>query len=178
MKRCAEAVGQSKSVQGFLERMVTLHGEGGGDKKEAKVSTLFRAKFCFGASPPAPAGGAAAQPAAAAPAVAGSIGSAGSAVVPSAVGLPAELQALRQKVAAASGKPAKQAARQALKAAADRIRQQLVAARQQAKAELEALGKDASSQEQRAAAKAELERRKQAVQAFNQLKPCQCGDAR
>ena len=38
MKRRAEAVGDSKSVRGLLERMVTLHGEGGGEKKKRRLA--------------------------------------------------------------------------------------------------------------------------------------------
>ena len=45
MRRRLEAVGDSKSVQGFLERMVTLHGEGGTEKTKRRLarSSVFRA---------------------------------------------------------------------------------------------------------------------------------------
>ena len=38
MRRRAEAVGYSKSVRGFLERMVTLHGEGGSEKNKRRLA--------------------------------------------------------------------------------------------------------------------------------------------
>ena len=44
MKRRAEAAGDSKSVHGFLERMVTLHGEGGSENKKSKGQHAFPCK--------------------------------------------------------------------------------------------------------------------------------------
>ena len=38
MKRRAEAVGDSQRVQGFLERVVKLHGEGGSETKLRRLA--------------------------------------------------------------------------------------------------------------------------------------------
>ena len=38
MKRCAEAVGDSQRVHGFLERMVKLHDEGGSERQLRRLA--------------------------------------------------------------------------------------------------------------------------------------------